>query len=358
MFALLFATLLTLADDTSKSADSDAPKTREIRVIAEVADGPAIPTKASDRLWLGVSCADIPEPLKKQLQLKSGVLIQSIADDSPASAANLRPYDVLTSLDGAAVATVQELVTLVQKTDGRRVQLEFRRAGQSNSLAIQATHRPRQKVPMVMVGPDGTPVSKDSEAMLKSLSENETDQAYSILVVHPGVVMPKEKLSREFLDQKTFEVHWKTSDLRFNHPALLAGRLSDLPPYPSLPNPPVWSPRVDTGSSLWLQQEPTQLFPESVLRTDSVIQNIEHKELASMTPPGPKLRVIRLNEVSNSQQHEYRLEVETKEGSEIDALRARTEMLEQELLIIREQLAAMQNELHNLRNQQSPEAID
>mgnify|MGYP001825887019 CR=1 FL=1 len=352
MFALMIATLITACGDEISDSTPTTPEKKEIRIQAQVDTDPVAVAEKKPRssFWLGVSCSDIPEPLKQQLGLENGVLVQSIADDSPASGADLRPYDVLTSLDGAPVRTVEELVALVQKTAGRQVTLDFQRGGQPSSMAIQAKSRPVRQISMVMVGPDGTPICEDSEAMLKALSENETAQAYSILVVHPGVVMPKEKLSKQLLGQKAFEVHWQSSNTSPMDPAVLAAQQLHAPVHPTFTSPPDWLPRIETEPQVWKQSGSPHAIVESISTTDGQPWEIASSTSPLQAPPSPKLRVIRLSSASNPVQQDYRLEVETRDAPEVIQLRAQTAMLGRELSLIRKQLAEMQTELQQLKD--------
>lgn len=352
MFALMIATLITVGGDGISDSTPKPSEKKEIRIQAQIIKEPVAATEDHPRssFWLGVSCSDIPEPLKQQLQLKHGVLVQCIADDSPASGADLRPYDVLTSLDGSPVRTVEELVTLVQKTAGRRVTLEFRRDGQPSSMAIQAQNRPVRQVSMVMVGPDGAPICEDSEAMLKSLSENETAQAYSILVVHPGVVMPKEKLSKELLGQRAFEVHWQSSNTNFKDPALLAAQQLHATADSIFASPPARLHQGEFEPQLWQQSGSPHLTAEVIATTETKPWEIKSSPLPAPAPPSPKLRVIRLSSESDPAQQDYRLEVETREAPEVIELRTKTALLERELAMIRKQLAEMQTELQQLKD--------
>lgn len=94
---------------------------------------------AVDRGWLGVrgTSVDAEEPMP------AGLLVDEVAPDSPAADADLRPGDVLTSVDGRPVrslADVQSALTLTRPEDEIRIQRV--RAEGSTSVEVTLAEAP------------------------------------------------------------------------------------------------------------------------------------------------------------------------------------------------------------------------
>jgi serine protease Do len=79
---------------------------------------------------IGVSVADL-DPADTSVKASSGVLIESVSDDSPAAKAGLRKGDVVVEFDGERVRSVRQFSRLVSETPvGRTVAAAVQRDGQ------------------------------------------------------------------------------------------------------------------------------------------------------------------------------------------------------------------------------------
>lgn len=86
--------------------------------------------KASSCGYLGVGGSSIDEALKAQLNLKGGLLLTTIDPTSPAAAAGLQEYDVLTQMGDGIVESQDVLRKLVKGyKPGDQVDLKFVRGG-------------------------------------------------------------------------------------------------------------------------------------------------------------------------------------------------------------------------------------
>jgi S1-C subfamily serine protease len=63
-----------------------------------------------DRVHLGVTVVEMTPQLANYFGAAAGVLVTSVADNSPASGAGLKAGDVITSIDGRAVRSQPDLV--------------------------------------------------------------------------------------------------------------------------------------------------------------------------------------------------------------------------------------------------------
>jgi Do/DeqQ family serine protease len=92
------------------------------------------------RGWIGVVGRSVTPQLAESfgLRARSGVLISSTLEDSPAEHAGLRPGDVVTGVDGQTVASTHELIKAVAAAGpGSNVDLEIWRG--SERIEAQAT---------------------------------------------------------------------------------------------------------------------------------------------------------------------------------------------------------------------------
>jgi serine protease Do len=97
------------------------------------------------RPWLGVQLYEVDAYAISQLDLKvdKGVLITTIVNGGPASKAGLKKYDVITSLDGQEVSTVEGLVKLVRNHKiGDVVKVTYSRGTQSSTVSLTLEQAP------------------------------------------------------------------------------------------------------------------------------------------------------------------------------------------------------------------------
>lgn len=93
---------------------------------------------AGDRPRLGVRLQSLTPQLSEYFGLgdRSGVLIASVRDGSPADSAGLRAGDVLLSVDGRDVSDVGDAVRAVRESDGE-VELRVLRRGEERGLSVR-----------------------------------------------------------------------------------------------------------------------------------------------------------------------------------------------------------------------------
>lgn len=89
---------------------------------------------------IGVTIRDVEEGDAKtsKLAAPTGVLIEEVAEDSPASKAGLKKGDIVLEFDGERVRGVRHFTRLVQETPaGRKIQAAVTRDGQKLNLTIE-----------------------------------------------------------------------------------------------------------------------------------------------------------------------------------------------------------------------------
>jgi Do/DeqQ family serine protease len=98
------------------------------------------------RPWLGIrieSLGDDPQIRDLFKGLDKGVVVRTIEADAPAYKSDLRPFDVITQVDGAPVTTDTQLQReILKKKIGQNVELTVWRKGQTMKIAVTTGELP------------------------------------------------------------------------------------------------------------------------------------------------------------------------------------------------------------------------
>jgi len=98
------------------------------------------------RPWLGIrieSLGDDPAIRDLFKGIDKGVVVRTIEADAPAYKSDLRPFDVITQVDGAAVVTDTQLQReILKKKIGQNVELTVWRKGQTMKIAVTTGELP------------------------------------------------------------------------------------------------------------------------------------------------------------------------------------------------------------------------
>ncbi|MFP4148386.1 MAG: trypsin-like peptidase domain-containing protein [Nitriliruptoraceae bacterium] len=95
---------------------------------------------------LGIAGTDVSADLAEELGLPAprGAVIESVQPDTGADAVDLRPGDVILSVDGEELATMSELVAEVRRRmPGDEIALEIFRDGETFEVDVELGERPR-----------------------------------------------------------------------------------------------------------------------------------------------------------------------------------------------------------------------
>ncbi len=106
--------------------------------------------------WLGVAVAEVSPAQAEAANLPQaeGVLVERVADSSPAARAGLKPGDIIIKYDGQEVEGVLQFTRLVRETPpGRTAILTVARAGEQEKLSAEIASR-GQGMEMPMRGID------------------------------------------------------------------------------------------------------------------------------------------------------------------------------------------------------------
>ena len=97
------------------------------------------------RGFIGVSLKDVDPDLQRSLNLGTarGALVYDVTENTPGARAGLKPYDLITAIDGTAVATNDELIRMVSSmAPGTEVRLDVVRDGRAIPVPIRLAERP------------------------------------------------------------------------------------------------------------------------------------------------------------------------------------------------------------------------
>jgi serine protease Do len=106
---------------------------------------PQLMTKGGvSRGYIGVALRDVDPDLQSSLNLEqtAGALVQDVTPGSPADRAGLKPYDLITAVDGRDVEVNDELIReIASRTPGTTARLDVMRDGRLRSVAVKLAER-------------------------------------------------------------------------------------------------------------------------------------------------------------------------------------------------------------------------
>jgi serine protease Do len=130
------------------------------------------------RGYIGVKLRTVDADLQRSLHLSSaaGALVQDVAPGSPGERAGLRPYDVITAVDGTAVSGDDELISSVARMrPGSSATLTLLRDGRVVTLPVKLAERPQRARPTTA----DAPVPSGSRGSLLGLSVRPLDADFT-----------------------------------------------------------------------------------------------------------------------------------------------------------------------------------
>ena len=79
--------------------------------------------------YLGVYTEELSDAMRTALNVKSGVLVSKVQEDSPAERAGLMTGDIITELDGVKTNSYKDLKTAISERPNKKVKIVFLRSG-------------------------------------------------------------------------------------------------------------------------------------------------------------------------------------------------------------------------------------
>jgi serine protease Do len=108
------------------------------------------------RGYIGVALRDVDPDLREPLGLPhvSGALVQDVTSGSPAERAGLKPYDLITAVDGIDVVANDALIREISaRTPGSTARLEVIRDGREHELLVKLAERQSSVRPTMSAAP-------------------------------------------------------------------------------------------------------------------------------------------------------------------------------------------------------------
>ena len=145
---------IALLITTAAFAQTPGRQTRTLvvkdgKVITDNISGPPFEMLLGGRTYIGVSLVNLSPELREYFGAPkdSGVLVESVQDDSPADKAGIKVGDIVLSADGDDVKTSADLRTaLREKKEGDSVRIEVLRGRSRQSLVATVKERETPRV--------------------------------------------------------------------------------------------------------------------------------------------------------------------------------------------------------------------
>jgi serine protease Do len=102
-----------------------------------------------DRGYIGVTLRNVDPDIQSSLKLAraDGALVQDVTPGSPGARVGLKPYDVITAIDGVPVRTHDRLIReIAERQPGSAAKLEYMRDGRTLTVQIKLAERPRPPI--------------------------------------------------------------------------------------------------------------------------------------------------------------------------------------------------------------------
>ncbi|MCS7239016.1 MAG: PDZ domain-containing protein [Thermoguttaceae bacterium] len=94
--------------------------------------------------WIGVQCRPADPVLRAQLGLAEnvGLVVDEVAPKSPAEKAGLKRFDVLVKAEDKDLTSVQDLIEVINRAEGKEIKLKYVRQAQVAEVAVTPEKRP------------------------------------------------------------------------------------------------------------------------------------------------------------------------------------------------------------------------
>lgn len=144
--AILVCSPLAEARQRERQANDDLQLTVVDQDTAATVVVDADPPKT--RPWLGLHCFPANETLRAHVKLPEGqgLVVGSVADDSPAMKAGIQANDILLKAADQALKDVPDLVKALENTGDKPLAIELLRGGETKTIEVTPAQRPATAV--------------------------------------------------------------------------------------------------------------------------------------------------------------------------------------------------------------------
>lgn len=95
--------------------------------------------------WLGIDCTPLHPAVKKHLKLEGegGLIVEQVMPESPAAKAGFAQHDLLLAAGDKPIATIQQLMEVLDAAKGQPVEFHVLRAGDKHKISATPEKRPK-----------------------------------------------------------------------------------------------------------------------------------------------------------------------------------------------------------------------
>lgn len=140
------------------------------------------------RYWIGIRTLEAPSFLLKQLRISQGLVVEAVADDSPAARAGLLPDDVIVSVDSTPAISTYALTALIDGMEERPISLSVYREGSEREVIVIPERRKQTAIAVVSLDENGMIREQGSAVRLKEVLNSSELPAMRVLFLQPGLV--------------------------------------------------------------------------------------------------------------------------------------------------------------------------
>lgn len=168
---------------------------QELNVLvadAEVDRAEVVPEDEENRYRIGIDCAPAPESLRVHLRLHddSGLLVNSVMDDSPAGRAGIKRFDVIVEANGEPVASVADLVRAVNTAKDSEMTIALIHEGKELLVKLAPDKRDEDEIERIrngfmrQLGQGAWPPGMQAD--LGAQIQDQLEQAFGQMQLPPG----------------------------------------------------------------------------------------------------------------------------------------------------------------------------
>jgi hypothetical protein len=154
----------------------------------------------SPHYWLGVEIASLPDFARQQLEISDGLLVEDVADDSPAAKAEIKKNDILLTAGETPLKAPTDLLKAVEASQGKQMKVIVLRSGKKTTTIVTAARRPAAERVEIRfpARPELAGEIKRLEEALNVLKNKAGDGSLGLWFAKPGVVGPRIEANRAY----------------------------------------------------------------------------------------------------------------------------------------------------------------
>lgn len=201
-------------DQTARGQEADAETTIErlrqgdpgviaptIVRLKALADGTSYgyaeePAAQQGQYWIGIMLGELPEIVRRQLQLEHGLVVDAVVPDSPAAKADFKPHDILLLAGEKVLKEPADILQSVDSAQETELELTVLRAGKKLAVKVTPVKRPepqatlaepvKTRLPATAIVPEAA--IRKLEDALQQLRGKEAGEKVELVFPRPGIV--------------------------------------------------------------------------------------------------------------------------------------------------------------------------